>query len=111
MQPFTNWWRQPQGRNAHDLGAFRPRNVRDYWPRIDELSFHIPWAQSLYFRGLAPIYNLEDTFCSLGSTGCLSNASHHDVKYVRDNCSLCQQKEPDQPRDIIFQSLPIAMGR
>ena len=114
MQPLTNWWRQPQGRNAHDLGTcykFRPRNVRDYWPCRDELSFLIPSTQSPYFRGLALIYNLEDTFCSLGSKGCLSNASHHDVKYFRDNCSLCQETEPDQPREIIKQNLAHRNGK
>ena len=36
----------------HDIGIFRTRNVRDYWPCRDELSFHIPRAQSLYLRAL-----------------------------------------------------------
>ena len=35
---------------------------------------------------------------------------HHDIKYLCDNCSICQEAKLDQPRETI-QSQPIPKRR
>ena len=35
---------------------------------------------------------------------------HHDIKYLCDNCSICQEAKPDQPREAM-QSQPIPKKR
>ena len=35
---------------------------------------------------------------------------HHDIKYLRDNCSVCQEAKPDQPGETV-QSQPIPKRR
>ena len=35
---------------------------------------------------------------------------HHDIKYLCDNCSICQEAKPDQPRETM-QSQPIPKRR
>ena len=35
---------------------------------------------------------------------------HHDIKYLCDNCSICQEAKPDQPKETM-QSQPIPKRR
>ena len=35
---------------------------------------------------------------------------HHDIKYLCDNCSICQEAKPDQPKETM-QSQPISKRR
>ena len=62
---------------------------------------------------------LEKTHSAhLGAEGCMRLARdtlywpsiHHDIKYLCDNCSICQEAKPDQPRETM-QSQPIPKRR
>ena len=62
---------------------------------------------------------LEKTHSAyLGAEGCVRHVRdtlywpsiHHDIKYLCDNCSICQEAKPDQPRETM-QSQPIPKRR
>ena len=62
---------------------------------------------------------LEETHSAhLGAEGCMRLACdtlywpsiHHDIKYLCDICSMCQEARPDQPREAM-QSQPIPKRR
>ena len=62
---------------------------------------------------------LQKRHCAhFGAERCMRHARHtlywpsihHDVKYLCDNCSICQEVKPQQPRETI-QSQPIPKRR
>ena len=90
-----------------------PPNVRDYWPYRDELAVQ----DGIIYRGTRVLIPtamrpqmLEKTHSAhLGAEGCMRLARdtlywpsiHHDIKYLCDNCSICQEAKPDQPRETM----------
>ena len=99
-----------------------PPNVRDYWPYRDELAVQ----DGIIYRGTRVLIPtamrpqmLEKTHSAhLGAEGCMRLACdtlywpsiHHDIKYLCDICSICQEAKPDQPRETM-QSQPIPKRR
>ena len=99
-----------------------PPNVRDYWPYRDELAVQ----DGIIYRGTRVLIPtamrpqmLEKTHSAhLGAERCMKLARdalywpsiHHDIKYLCDICSICQEAKPDQLRETM-QSQPSSKRR
>ena len=99
-----------------------PPNVQNYWPDRDELAVQ----DGIIYRGTRELIPtamrpqmLEKTHSThLRAEACMRQARdrlywpsiHHDIKYLCDDCNICQEAKPYKPRETM-QRQPIPKRR